>query len=389
MLFAGGDVMADDFIQIPSFLADDVTTESIVQPMATGCTDWCEHYDECCNYENCMGCQGSCLGSCETCQDCQGTCQDCQTTCQKSCQGCQTCQSGQAPSNPAENAIISVTEVSYTHFTIVLSGLNNPTGIPLNIYFYLDNVLQRIEVTASSPTLEHYYTQLNDGTTYTAKVVIENISTGQIYKTLTRNVTTNEHTLPKLPTPTLDTNATVKTGNSITITINPVTGADTYYARIGGGTAQTSSGRTFTFYDLTPNTQYYIEIKVGGSGYRDSNWAGYYATTLLGELWEWHYPKTSGSGFNVTPAEWLAFCNKINEVRVAKGLSAYSFTTSATYIDKDKPFYAWIFLEAVNAINDIGSEISTELLGIKSGDDIYAWYFDNLKNALNSAIQSI
>lgn len=377
--------MNDDFIQIPSFLADDITTESIVQPMATGCTDWCEHYDECCGYEKCMGCQGSCLGSCETCQDCQ-------TTCQNSCQDCQTCESGQAPSNPAENAILSVTEVSYTHFTIVLSGLNNPTGIPLNIMFYLDDVLQRIVPTASSPVLEHSYTNLSDGTTYTAKVIIENISTGQIYKTLTRNVTTNEHTLPKLPTPTLDTNATIKTANSITVTINAVTGATTYYARIGGGTAQTSSGRTFAFYDLTPNTQYYIEIKVGGSGYRDSNWAGYYATTLATELWEWWTPKDDEDS-DISPDEWLAFCSKINEVRVANGLSAYSFTTSSTYIGKDKPFYAWIWLQAANAINEINGQVAADCLNVKSflesmNNDsiIYPWYWDNLRTALNNAI---
>ena len=387
MLFIGGDVMADDFIQddfiqIPSFLNENTNIDNeIISPMATcdgSCMDWCEHYDECCQYENCMG-------ACETCQ----------TGCEISCQNCEgvACQTSQAPTNPAENATLTVIGVGETSFAIRLSGLSNPTGIPLNIYFYLDNVFQRMEVTASNPILEHYYTQLDDGTNYTAKVVIEGVTNGTIYKTLTKTVTTDTATLPKLPTPTLDTNATIKTANSITVTINAVTGATTYYARIGGGTAQTSSGRTFAFYDLTPNTQYYIEIKVGGSGYRDSNWAGYYATTLATAAWEWWYPKDDIRRFTLDRDEWLAFCNKINEVRVANGLSAYSFTTSSTYIGKDKPFYAWIWLEAANAINAINGQVAAACLNVKSWSEsqdndsiIYPWYWDNLKSALNNAI---
>jgi len=102
--------------------------------------------------------------------------------------------------------------------------------------------------------------------------------------------------------------------------------------------------------------------------------------------WAWLYPKTSGQGFNITRAEWIAFCNKINEVRVAKGLGSYSFATSITYVDKDKPFYAWIFLQAATAIKDLNIGVANEVLGIKSGDNISAWYFENLKNALNNAI---
>ena len=35
--------------------------------------------------------------------------------------------------------------------------------------------------------------------------------------------------LPKAPTPSLDINSTVKTGNSIKVTINPVEHVETYY----------------------------------------------------------------------------------------------------------------------------------------------------------------
>lgn len=192
--------------------------------------------------------------------------------------------------------------------------------------------------------------------------------------------------IPKLSTPTLNTNATTKTADSISITINPVSGATTYTARITGISELSQSTRVFTFTGLNPNTQYYIQIKCSGSGYQDSDWAGYYATTLPTQPWEWHNPKTSGTGFNVTRTEWIAFCNKINEARLSKGLSSYSFTTSTDYIDKDKGFHAWIFLQAANAINALGTGVASQVLNVKSNDDIYAWYFENLKVALNNAI---
>lgn len=118
-----------------------------------------------------------------------------------------------------------------------------------------------------------------------------------------------------------------------------------------------------------------------------SDYSNIFNVAMLNLLpWDWHSPKATGIGFNITRTEWLAFCNKINEVRVAKGLSSYSFTTSSTYISKDKPFYAWIWLQCANAINDLGTGVSSACLNVKSGDDIYAWYFDNLKTALNNAI---
>lgn len=154
---------------------------------------------------------------------------------------------------------------------------------------------------------------------------------------------------------------------------------DAWYVK--GRTTETSLTITFDNYD-----SYKIRILSSVNNiYSDYSNVAFVAMLNIVQ-WNWFTPKTSNMGFNITRAEWLAFCGKINEVRIAKGLSAYSFTTSTTYIDKDKPFYAWIFLQAVNAINDIGSGISTELLGIKSGDDIYAWYFENLKTALNNAI---
>lgn len=157
-----------------------------------------------------------------------------------------------------------------------------------------------------------------------------------------------------------------------------------------------STSPTFVYTGLNPNTEYLVRVDI----YNQNTGAFLtsflrFVTTLQGITpWEWHTPKTENNMVNpVTRQEWLDFCTKINEVRVAKGLPTYSFTTSTDYIDKDKPFAAWIFLQATNAINAMGG-IAPQLLAVKSmsvspwGNDsiIYPWYWDNLKAALNNAI---
>lgn len=143
---------------------------------------------------------------------------------------------------------------------------------------------------------------------------------------------------------------------------------------------------------LTISFDGYAEYKIRVVSVSSNLYSDYsdfsYVTLANIAPWEWMKPKTVGQGFNITRAEWIAFCNKINEVRIAvlgQG-SEYSFTTSTTYIDKDKPFYAWIFLQAANAINEINGQVSQQCLSVKAGDNIYAWYFENLKSALNNAI---
>lgn len=366
--------MADDFIKIPSFLNENTNIDNeIISPMATcdgACMDFCEHYDECCNYENCMG-----------------ACEDCQSGCEISCQNCE---GGQTPTNPVENAVLTISDIDKTYLTATVSGLN-PNGTVLNIEFYANNVFKKGVMTSSATEVSTFIEGLSSNTTYTIKAEIYNLSTSTLLKTLSKTITTDGN--PKLPTPTLDTSRTVKTATSITVSVNAVSGADYYYFRINGGsTINNGVIATHAFTDLTPNTQYLIEIKVGGSGYQDSDWAGYYATTLATELWEWWTSKDDEDS-DISPDEWLAFCSKINEVRVANGLSAYSFTTSSTYIGKDKPFYAWIWLQAANAINEINGQVAADCLKVKSflesmNNDsiIYPWYWYNLKTALNNAI---
>jgi hypothetical protein len=162
-------------------------------------------------------------------------------------------------------------------------------------------------------------------------------------------------------------------------------GTSNYSDSYNGYTGQYYTSAYLTISNLLPNTTYSFEVEVN----LDGTWytrPTITITTLVGTLWEWQNPKTQGTGFNLTPTEWLAFCNKINEARVYKSLAEYSFTTSTDYIATGKDFYAWIFLQAANAINDINSQVASEILAVVSGGTIYAWYFENLKAALNNAL---
>lgn len=198
--------------------------------------------------------------------------------------------------------------------------------------------------------------------------------------------------------------ATSKNANDITCRIEGLDTSysyndreiDWYYNGVYKGTsslgANVSSGGSFKATGLTSNTTYNIKATIfytGGSITLTGT-----ATTAQGvSLWEWTYEKTPGGTFNITPSEWLSFCNKINEVRVANGLSVYSFATSTAYISADKLFFVWIFLQAANAINEIKGQVATDCLNVKSWSEsqgnnsiIYPWYFENLKTALNNAI---
>lgn len=254
------------------------------------------------------------------------------------------------------------------------------------VYINVNGSQQRSWQIAENATPSSSYTanfsSLQANTTYEARCIVYRNSDWAVVYSTTDSFTTD---MPKLSSPTLNVDATIKTNTSIQITMYTVSEAERYYARINGGSIQTKTTRTFTFTGLSPNTKYLIEIKCSANGYLDSNWAGYLATTLSITSWEWWYPKVKDGSFNLTAGEWLAFCNKINEIRVANGLGEYGFTTSSTYIAKDKPYYAWIYNQAKTAIDSLNTGYT--LLTATSGDMIRAnEHFNNLKNALNSAI---
>ena len=373
--------MSEEFIQIPSFL---IENQEVINPQSigiqcTGCLDFCEVYDECCNYENCMG-------TCQTCLGCEGGCQSCQTTCESTCQTCLTSQS------PAINATLTFSNITANSVRTTLSGLDPNYPEYLRVVWFRGGTQIGIDepvVTSSSINI----TGLSPDTSYLIRAEIYDTEAHEFLDYLQKSMTTLS--LPKLPTPTLDTTQTVKTGNSISVTINSVTGATTYYARINGGTAQSSTGRTFTFSGLQPNTQCFIEIKAGGTGYEDSDWAGYYATTLSVELWSWTTTELNAFNNNglttvLTYQRWNAFVDKIYEVSnndwwisSTDGATLSYSATKMTSTDRI------LTAERFNSVRyNIGARKPTGISRVYKDDDVLGSYFITLGNKLNEWIQS-
>lgn len=195
-----------------------------------------------------------------------------------------------------------------------------------------------------------------------------------------------------LGTPTLDTSYTQKTHNTISVKANAVANAQNYYFEIWNSTKTTlintsnSTSLYAYFSGLTAGTQYQIRLKVTATGYTDSAWSSWYAaTTTIAAGWNWQHSTLPGDDIALTRTEWLAFQNKINEIRVGRGYTSYTFTTSTSEIYAGKPIKASHFNEAIAAINTMLSSVD-DMIARVAGDEITSAFMIELKNKLNSCI---
>src|SRR5690606_13835050 len=92
--------------------------------------------------------------------------------------------------------------------------------------------------------------------------------------------------------------------------------------------------------------------------------------------WTWHSSKTSGSVVNLTAAEWNSFVIRINQFRMYKSLSNYSFTT----VSSGNPIRASQLNEARSAIASMTSVPSSAV----SGATATASFINALSNSLNA-----
>lgn len=195
-----------------------------------------------------------------------------------------------------------------------------------------------------------------------------------------------------LGAPTLDTGYTQKTHNTISVKANAVANAQNYYFEIWNSTKTTlintsnSTSLYAYFSGLTAGTQYQIRLKVTATGYTDSAWSSWYAaTTTIAAGWNWQHSTLPGDDIALTRTEWLAFQNKINEIRVGRGYTSYAFTTSTSEISSGKPIKASHFNEAITAINTMLSS-ANDMIARVAGDEITSAFMIELKDKLNSCI---
>lgn len=273
-----------------------------------------------------------------------------------------TTQSASPPSAPSITAV----PISKSKIDVYWGSVSGATGYHL----YLNNAY-RATITGTS----YSFTGLSEYTQYTVGVSAYNANgESSISSTTVR-------TLDETP-PTVSITSISKTNNSITISFvgsDAHSGVSGFYIYLNDSYRTTVYGTsgTYTYTGLQQGKLYKVSVKAfDNSGNVSSE---DYRNIQTSANFEWDTPKTSGGGFNITAAEWNRFLDAINSARAGKGLTAYNFT----YASKGGDFYAYMFNQAVQAISAMNPPISPPSTR-SSGDEIYASYFNRLRDSLNS-----
>jgi hypothetical protein len=180
--------------------------------------------------------------------------------------------------------------------------------------------------------------------------------------------------------------ATVTFGSNTT-SVNVIV-RDMSDVQIGTTADATFSGQTVTLPAnatlLTPNTNYKVLYRPYNGATSGSLYEISPVRTLsdIPGAWSWSFPVAVNQPCTIPAAEWISFQNKINEFRVAKGLSNYAFTTGS-YVVSGKPFMAFLANQAVAAIAAMSPSVSPPAQ-VDSGDVFTAAWLNQLTNSLNS-----
>jgi len=242
----------------------------------------------------------------------------------------------------------------------------------------------------------HLFSGLSPNTNYTFGVAAGNSAGTSALATISKRMPSIPDTIaPKIHSFSITTVTKTSIGCSWHITDSGGSGLD--IISLGLYNYSTSSwvwvhpsisSTNYTFTGLTPNTKYELAINAtDGAGntsstsYIDNVWT-------LSDTFQWSLAKVSGQAFNVTASEWTNFQNAINDKRNRHGLSSYNFTT---VYKNSTELSAAIFNQPITCINQIYSKLgqSTQISpyisgGVAKGDTVYAWYFNNIRDALNN-----
>ncbi|WP_338592052.1 hypothetical protein V6669_06760 [Paenibacillus sp. Y5S-9] len=94
---------------------------------------------------------------------------------------------------------------------------------------------------------------------------------------------------------------------------------------------------------------------------------------------EWDTAKNAGSDFNITAAEWNRLTSKVNEFRLYKGISNYTFTRAVQGAD----FKATYYNDVISIINTMSPTTAIPSSKI-AGDSILASDINRIRNSVNS-----
>lgn len=203
---------------------------------------------------------------------------------------------------------------------------------------------------------------------------------------------------PTLATPSISSQTVTQT--TIGITLGVVTGADTYYARINGGSWQSGAGRSFSFTGLTSGTAYTVDYKCTGSGYYDSAVGSSSITTSSNTRpanWDWsasngsassaqtqaaYNAVTKVSGYDLSDFSYLVWNDLVDKV---DAFAVYKSTTTvgagAKMSSGDKALSATRFNLLLTAVNAMAS---TGITSRSAGQLVYGSYFTTITSTLNN-----
>lgn len=168
--------------------------------------------------------------------------------------------------------------------------------------------------------------------------------------------------------------------------------------------AKVSSGGDYSFTNLSPGTEYNIDVKITAPGWTITVELSTTESTdgVSVEYWSWTSSNGSASA-SQTRRAYSAVCNngslgdfsylvwndmvdKVQEIIDANGESWH--TNYATYAETrmsagDKTLTAKRF----NSLRfNIGTRVSTGIYEVSRGDTVYGWYFETLANCINKWI---
>lgn len=160
------------------------------------------------------------------------------------------------------------------------------------------------------------------------------------------------------------------------------------------GTSQGSGQGSYGYYGLTQGVTYRLGVRSYDNALRVSSMAtiDVVAKSMRPSNFYWTYGKSANGRFNLTATEWNNFTDAINKFRQYQNLATIGFTT-APYLDGR--FYAFMMNQALVGIRGgyLGGTYYSPISGINtsslpgdvaSGQIVYAWYLNNMVDALNS-----
>lgn len=289
-----------------------------------------------------------------------------------------------APS-PLTTPTVAITSTKYKSVTVSASSTNADRYV-VEVY-----TSGSVFVTSSTGSPPLTITGLSTNTSYYLRVKAQRIDGS--YSDSSWSTNNYFTTLSSPSAPVFDTGSTTKSSGQVTLYWSSVLYADNYeldYRVQGSGTWSvwsSSIGATnATVAGLTNGQPYEFQVRAYVGDY--GNWTSFSSTVvatpgLRPANFSWTGgPKVQNQPVSVTASDWTNLCTRINEFRVYKSLTNYTFTTVTANVTT---ITAAIVNQAITAISQMFPPTAPPTARTTS-DVVTASFFNDLVSSLNSIL---